>query len=679
MHRNALPSRLLVVLCVGGALTFVFWSKLWCGGGLLGGDICTYYMPQKTFYSACLRDGVLPLWNPLTSHGYPVVAESQTGVFYPPHVLCYRFLDVNTAYNTVQIGHYLLCFIFSFYLAVSLGLTSRGALLAALVYTYGWFPPRICLEWAIVGGAWLPLLLLAAERFLRSGRKRHLLTICLAATFQLLAGHFNLAFISLLALGGYVAGRLALARERLDAAVGRAPAKAALWVLLAVLAAAGLGAVQLVPTWELRQHSQRNTSEFHDRGVGYGYMPVWYASQVLAPWYWYRHPQLFDSPHTPPQTAPGTNRIEAHLYFGLLPLLLAVFCLCRGEIRRDRRLLVFLLLGGAALAYMPGWLVPLSRHLPGFGFFSGPGRYSIVVTLAVGLLAGAGLDALLQQRRRTRTVLATAVLTLTIADLWLVSRHVTNAVAVTPPPLSSIQGSGIRAALLTYAQTRAMPRVLCSGPNIATLLGFASTPPYLGIGPVQYFDSSLFRRLDPTYPLTGEDVHWLRRAGVTHIVATRPLELDHETAAPIGQGGDTFFRRCWGRREPMYLYELTGSRGRVAWESPSSGKQAVIVRHGPNNVTIRASSAEGGVVILTDLFSPGWRVEVDGTPADPIAVEGLYRGVLLPPGEHRVEWTYAPRSIRVGALLSISTAIAMAGLTAVSAVRRRGRPTRVSE
>ena len=39
-------------------------------------------------------------------------------------------------------------------------------------------------------------------------------------------------------------------------------------------------------------------------------------------------------------------------------------------------------------SFAGGWLLPIGRHLPGFSFFRGPGRYGIVATLTIALLAG---------------------------------------------------------------------------------------------------------------------------------------------------------------------------------------------------------------------------------------------------------------------------------------------------
>src|SRR5579863_5990839 len=100
---------------VGGAfvlaavlLTIVFWQPLWIGGGLVGSDVYAYFLPQKAYFADSLRAGVLPFWNNLVGFGYPQVAESQTGVFYPLHWLLYPFLSLNAAFSASIVTHYVL-------------------------------------------------------------------------------------------------------------------------------------------------------------------------------------------------------------------------------------------------------------------------------------------------------------------------------------------------------------------------------------------------------------------------------------------------------------------------------------------------------------------------------------------------------------------------------------------
>ena len=124
---------LISVIGAATALTYIFWSDLWHGGGPIGGDLYTYFFPQKQFLAEQLSRGAFPLGNPLVGHGYPLIAESQTGPFYVFNLIFYRFLDVNTAYSIVQLLHYILAFVFTWMFARRLELSYWGAGLAALV------------------------------------------------------------------------------------------------------------------------------------------------------------------------------------------------------------------------------------------------------------------------------------------------------------------------------------------------------------------------------------------------------------------------------------------------------------------------------------------------------------------------------------------------------------------
>jgi hypothetical protein len=64
------------------------------------------------------------------------------------------------------------------------------------------------------------------------------------------------------------------------------------------------------------------------------------------------------------------------------------------------------------------------------------------------------------------------------------------------------------------------------------------------------------------------------------------------------------------------------------------GARAEILRYEPNEVEVRATGP--GLLVLADTFYPGWRVE--GFTMEP--VEGLLRGVRLPPGIHEVRFVF---------------------------------------
>jgi hypothetical protein len=651
-------------------LTIVFWDGLWTGGGLIGGDLYTYFLPQLQFYANSLHAGELPLWNNLSGHGYPAVGESQTAVFYPFQLLFYWLWDVNTAYNGVQLLHYVLAFVCTWMYARRLDLSRWAAGLTALVYTYGWFPSRICLAWAIVGGAWLPLALWSVESYLATRRWRYWGLLSAVLALQILAGHFNLAFITQLTLAVYVPVRLWWAPHGLPAEALASRGRSSGVLAAAVILGFALAAVQLAPSWELKQMSQR-ASVGARHHPDYGNIPPLYLTQVIAPWYWYTGDVELN--RLLPAGSAGTNKVEAHLYFGLLPLGLLLVGFARGVYLRDRRWLLWSGLGFAALIYTTGVLITVLQHVPGFSFFMGPGRYGIVTTLAVALLAGAALDSLLRQRSGFgRALLLLVILGGTAADLWIVSRLVTYATILEKPVLRRLAQSPVRQLL---AAEPTLPRLFCRGPNLANLLGVASTPPYLGIGPAAYFDPAIAmpEPLPFDEPATPAQIDWLQRAGVTHVLSFSLLNTEVWPASLAWTGVDPFLNAAWARREPLYLYQLHGSRGRIAWSTPQPGGQAEIREYRANRVTADVISETGGRLILTDLASPGWTVTIDEQPAAALTIEQMYRGVDVPPGGHLVAWDYRPQSLFTGALISLAAAcgVCVAGLLRLGLPRWR--------
>ena len=695
---NVTRSLYVRVALLAFALTIVFWHPLWFGGGLVGSDIYAYFLPQKQVYAQALAAGEPPLWNNRVGHGYPQLAESQTGACYPFHLVLYRVLSPNAAYNANIIIHYALAFWFTWLYARRLKLSPVGAGLAALVYVYGWFPARICLEWSIIGGTWLPASLLCVENFWRTRFWRYPILLTIVLALQMLAGHFLIAFLTQLTLVAYVVARVWWGRvDEVSCQLSVVSSKQAEVsgqksevsppkttdngrrkpdnskrltgvLLLAIAAAFPLAAVQLVPTWELKQFSQRAV-EGPDLHLGQGHIPVWYWSQVVAPWFWYFDD--IDLNRALPAGSALTNKVEAHLYFGLLPFALIVWGLCSRS-RRDvlrRPIVVWMLIGLAALLYTPGWLITVTRYLPGFRYFEGPGRYGVVTTLAMALVAGACWDVVSRNwRTQVRSVVVAVVFALTVADLWVVSRFVTSAFLTWAPPISSIQHSPIRDYLSDWPEP---VRLFCRGANVPTLLGVASTPTYLGLGPTVYFDPQLkipeplpFREDGSTGPVTPEQLDWLRRAGVTHVLSF--AELDRTWPVQVlWWGEDPILNAVWARpRQPLYLYGLVGSRGRVACEPVDNTNRVRITSYRDCEVVVEASIPENPAgsarVILTDLAFAGWTVTVDDQPAESVVVEGMFRGVDVAPGQHTIVWRYRPAAVWWGVAISLATAFVLA-------------------
>jgi uncharacterized membrane protein YfhO len=78
------------------------------------------------------------------------------------------------------------------------------------------------------------------------------------------------------------------------------------------------------------------------------------------------------------------------------------------------------------------------------------------------------------------------------------------------------------------------------------------------------------------------------------------------------------------------------------------------------------------MLVLGDLFYPGWIATVDGRRVSVLRTNDIQRGVVVPAGRHRVRFTFRPLSFLVGASISAVAVLALFALAAVPAGPRRG-------
>lgn len=411
---------------VGLVVVLAFYWKIVAGHGVVGADIYPYFYPLKSHYAAELAQGRIAFWNPYIGFGIPQLAESQTGVFYPPNLVLYRLLELEAAYRASLVGHYVLLFIAAGLWLRRTGASVPASCVGASCLTLGWFVPRTCVEWAYVTGAWVPVVLWGVEDAHR-GRPRRGWSVALAAlVMQLLAGHFKLAFVTMLCATGlsflrgcWTAGSQAPLRGALTSL--RSGACASL-VCLSALALAG---VQTLPTWGLKARSQRGESRWQGQDRFYGDLPLDYLPQIWFPYHMYSgNPDL--------RVFPSTNKITAHVYFGQLVWLAALVGVA--PLARDPRGRAWLVLAGVGLilAVGSGWpLVRAVYDLPGFSFFRAPADYALLTQLGVCVAAAAGVDRLweIQVLRDLRVALCVFALPLVFGLLATLLAAVSGAEA----------------------------------------------------------------------------------------------------------------------------------------------------------------------------------------------------------------------------------------------------------
>lgn len=678
MPENDVRSRdWIIASVVSTVLVVIVWWPLVNGGGLVGGDIYPYFFPQKQIVAESFANGSIPLWHHRTGLGYPLHAESQAGIFYPATQILYRVFDIHSAYHVNLLIHYWLAFLFSWRLLRCYGIGMWPALFGALIFIYGWFPARISLEWSIIGGVYFPLCLWQTEEFIRrpSLRRISLLSICLG--LHLLAGHFALAFISQLTCLLYAAVRTWQIHRICgsDQAAAENPssqgslqdisfAKAITRNSAAVIAAIGLAlllaAIQLLPTLELKRLSQRQpageTAKAFD--PAYGHMPPGYLTQVFASWWsWHsadsiRNGDIFQAFGS---VRADTNKVEAHLYWGLLPLALMMLIAVPSVRRKapSTAWKAWLLLMLLATAYSTGWLMPVTKHLPGFGFFMGPGRYLMVTALGGSIIVAFVLDAMMKQRsNRLQAVCVIVLSVITMPDLLLSSKYVADAIPVSSPPLLAAEESWIKS---TFAvEGKFEPRVLAPGPNIINLFGASGIPVYLGIGPSAYYTDAM-RPSPDTFAADVQLSNALRDLAITHVLTTEPLSNSEAHLTQPKSYPDGMLSRIWGSPNAPYLYAVKQPTNRVTSVPPNVLNNVKLLHRQGDSLEFEVNTSAPAVIRLAELMYPGWTVSVDGQTADVVKSEGPLRAVAVPQGTAVIRWKYAPTAFRIGMWISLTS------------------------
>jgi hypothetical protein len=69
---------------------------------------------------------------------------------------------------------------------------------------------------------------------------------------------------------------------------------------------------------------------------------------------------------------------------------------------------------------------------------------------------------------------------------------------------------------------------------------------------------------------------------------------------------------------------------------------ARIVSYRNGQVAVEVDGRRGSVLVLHDLYYPGWEVAIDGEPAEMLRANYLFRGVWVPAGRHTVTFRFRP-------------------------------------
>ena len=194
------------------ACLFAFYPKFFFArSGFLVGDHLWQHYPWAELLWKSVHQFKLPFWTPLIQCGFPIAAESQIGVFYPPNLLLYLLLPLEWAHSYMNILHFLLSGFGTYFYARQIGFKPLGSFVSAFLFLFG----------SSHGGAyynitslktiaWFPLGLFLFERVYQEWKWRYFAYLSFVFAMTLIAGYMQIGILCLFMLTIYAFLRIVI-------------------------------------------------------------------------------------------------------------------------------------------------------------------------------------------------------------------------------------------------------------------------------------------------------------------------------------------------------------------------------------------------------------------------------------------------------------------------------------
>ncbi len=346
----------------------------------------------------------LPLWNPYTFSGSPLLANFQSAAFYPFNLL-YFFLPFSLSWSILILLQPILGSFFLYLFLRNLSVGKIASIIGATTFAFSGFSIS-WLEWGniISTGLWLPLILLSLDKVflhLKDYKKqvKWLVLMLMALSFSFFSGHLQIFLYVALVSALYFIFRWIENGK---------PFKIIGYVSIFFLLFLLFTAIQWIPTLQFIFSSARSLDQADWRLAGW-FVPWQNIVQFIVP-------DFFGNPATLNYFG-VFNYGEFIGYVGIFPLIMAIFSIFN---KSKTTFMFWAILLLALLFAFPTPLakIPFKLNIP-FISTSQPTRLLFIVDFTLSVLAAFGVDYFIKTKNKKLIFIPLCLLLIAISLCWI--------------------------------------------------------------------------------------------------------------------------------------------------------------------------------------------------------------------------------------------------------------------
>ena len=241
------------MLLLGAMVLWFTHEMVWGGKVPFYRDLGPLYYPMRFSLAQSLKAGQLPLWDRHVAMGFPLLANFQSGTFYPPH-LVFLILPFFGAIRALFVFHYLVAATGVYCLCRRWSYSPSLALIGVVLFTFGGYTVSLTNLLPLFQSAvWLPWILLAGERSFSSKDSKGFLFLTFLLLVQFLSGIPEIYAMSL--------GLLCINGLRFRGVEANVTYRRLIFHIIgANILVVGLAMVQILPTAELFMQSRAHNT-----------------------------------------------------------------------------------------------------------------------------------------------------------------------------------------------------------------------------------------------------------------------------------------------------------------------------------------------------------------------------------------------------------------------------------